>query len=436
MKKKLTANLGLKILAVLFSIVIWFIVVNINDPVDKTVFRNVQVEILNPEAITSEGKVYEILDETDVVDVTIWAKRSILDTLGRENVIATADMQEMNFKDTMVRIKFATNKYNDKLESIKSSTENLLVNVEDMKQRQFVIETATAGEPAESCMLGTVSADQNLVRLSGPESSIEKVARVAAVVDVSGLAQDVRTDSTLRLYDAEDNLVEDKNIKKSIEQVKINVEILQTKRVPLSFKTSGTPAEGYAVTGVIESDPSSVLIAGKGSLIKNISQIEIPDTALNITGQNTDVEIILELKKYLPENIILAESGYNGRLRVIVFIAREESLEVAVDENDITVTGIPEGLKGEIQGLSEETLVQVRGLPENMEGLEEVRITGTIDMAAYMKENGLEELTPGSYEAEIILNLPDGIKTRNPLKARVVISLTEDAVPAEENNEE
>lgn len=436
MKKKLTANLGLKILAVLFSIVIWFIVVNINDPVDKTVFRNVQVEILNPEAITSEGKVYEILDETDVVDVTIWAKRSILDTLGRENVIATADMQEMNFKDTMVRIKFATNKYNDKLESIKSSTENLLVNVEDMKQRQFVIETATAGEPAESCMLGTVSADQNLVRLSGPESSIEKVARVAAVVDVSGLAQDVRTDSTLRLYDAEDNLVEDKNIKKSIEQVKINVEILQTKRVPLSFKTSGTSAEGYAVTGVIESDPSSVLIAGKSSLIKNISQIEIPDTALNITGQNTDVEIILELKKYLPENIILAESGYNGRLRVIVFIAREESLEVAVDENDITVTGIPEGLEGEIQGLSEETLVQVRGLPENMEGLEEVRITGTIDMAAYMKENGLEELTPGSYEAEIILNLPDGIKTRNPLKARVVISLTEDAVPAEENNEE
>ena len=123
MKKKLTDNLGLKILAVVFSFIIWFIVVNINDPVDKTVFRNVPVEILNTDAVTSQGKVYEILNNTDVIDVTVWAKRSILDTLGKDNIIATADMQEINFMDTMVRIKLSTNKYNDKLESITSATE-------------------------------------------------------------------------------------------------------------------------------------------------------------------------------------------------------------------------------------------------------------------------------------------------------------------------
>ncbi|MGN1171218.1 MAG: hypothetical protein ACI4SZ_06145, partial [Lachnospiraceae bacterium] len=89
MKKKLTANLGLKILAVLISVVIWFIVVNINDPVDKTVFRNIPVEILNADVITNEGKVYEVLDGSDTIDVTVLAKRSILDTLGKENIIAT-----------------------------------------------------------------------------------------------------------------------------------------------------------------------------------------------------------------------------------------------------------------------------------------------------------------------------------------------------------
>lgn len=83
MKKKLTANLGLKILAVLISVVIWFIVVNINDPVDKTVFRNVPVEILNADVITNEGKVYEVLDGSDTIDVTVLAKRSILDALGK-----------------------------------------------------------------------------------------------------------------------------------------------------------------------------------------------------------------------------------------------------------------------------------------------------------------------------------------------------------------
>ncbi len=113
MKKKLTANLGLKILAVLFSVVIWFIVININDPVDKVVFRKIPVEILNEDAVTSQGKVYEILDGTNVIDVTVWAKRSVLDTLSADNIIATADMQEINLMDTMVRIKLSTNKYNE-----------------------------------------------------------------------------------------------------------------------------------------------------------------------------------------------------------------------------------------------------------------------------------------------------------------------------------
>ena len=170
MKKKLTNNLGLKILAVLFSVVIWFIVVNINDPVDKTVFRNVPVEILNAEAVTNQGKVYEILDDTDVIDVTVWAKRSILDALGKENVIATADMQEINFMDTMVRIKLSTNKYNDKLENITSPTENMLISIEDMRRGQFLITTVATGEPAEGYILGNVNSDQNLVVISGPES--------------------------------------------------------------------------------------------------------------------------------------------------------------------------------------------------------------------------------------------------------------------------
>ena len=139
MKKKLTANLGLKILAVLFSVAIWFIVININDPVDKAEFTKIPVEILNEDLITSEGKVYEILDGTNVIDVTVWAKRSVLDTLSRENIIATADMQEINLMDTMVRIKLSTNKYNEKLDNITSSTENLLVSIEDMKREQFEI---------------------------------------------------------------------------------------------------------------------------------------------------------------------------------------------------------------------------------------------------------------------------------------------------------
>lgn len=431
MKKKLTDNLGLKILAVLFSVAIWFIVVNINDPVDKTVFRNIPVEILNEDAVTSQGKVYEILDGTNVIDVTVWAKRSILDTLGRENVIATADMQEINFMDTMVRIKLSTNKYNDKLDSIVSSTENMLIRVEDMKRKQLMITTRTVGEPADGYILGNVSVEQNLVRVSGPESLVDRVDHAEVSIDVAGLSQDIRTDVTIHLYDADNNPVEEDNLKKSLDQVKAGVEILQTKRVPLVFVTTGTPANGYALTGEIESKPSTVLIAGKGNAIKNIAQIEIADAALNVAGKNSSLTTSVDVKKYLPENIILAENDFSGKVNVIIHIEKEITAEVPLDIDKITISGVPADLEGRIAETQEEIILKVGGLAAAIEAMEETEIVASLDVAAYMEQHSLTELRTGSYQMQLKVTLPEGISQEEEIV--LPVEITEKEV---ENNEE
>ena len=51
MAKKLTNNLGLKILAVLIAGLLWLIAININDPVSQQTY-SVQVQILNAGIIT------------------------------------------------------------------------------------------------------------------------------------------------------------------------------------------------------------------------------------------------------------------------------------------------------------------------------------------------------------------------------------------------
>lgn len=432
MKKKLTANLGLKILAVLISVIIWFIVVNINDPVDKTVFRNIPVEILNADVITNEGKVYEVLDGSDTIDVTVLAKRSILDTLGKENIIATADMQEMNFMDTMVRIKLSTNKYNDKLESIKSSSESLKVNIEDLKKQQFVIASMTSGEPAEGYILGNIGSDQNLISVSGPESVISTIDSAAVLVDVTGLSQDVRTDASVRLYDAEGNPVENKNIKKSLDRVKVNVEILQTKRVPLVFTSMGVPADGYALTGEIESNPSTVLIAGKSSTIKNISQIEVPETELNVTGQNKNMLTVVEIKNYLPDGVAFADSKFDGKARVTVHIEKEITDEITLAGRNILITNLPVGMTGELENGNDEITLAVSGLSEDMETLKDTEITAIVDVTGFMESNGMTELMPGTYHMPVTVNLPDGVRLDDDMSVKVAIKNEESHGAGEE----
>ena len=432
MKKKLTANLGLKILAVLFSVAIWFIVININDPVDKQVFRNIPVEILHEEAVINAGKVYEILDGTDVIDVTVWAKRSILDTLGEENIIATADMQEINFMDTMVRIKLSTNKYSNRLESIGSSTENMLVSIEDLKREQFVISVAPIGEPAEGYIIGNISTDQNAVSVSGPESIVSQVDRAEVSVNAEGLTQDIRTNVSIRLYDKDNKPVEDVNLKKSLDQVLVTLEILETRRVPLGLTFTGEPADGYALTGVVESNPSTVQIARKGSTIRNISQIDIPDSVLDVTGCIGNLVETVELKQYLPDNVIIAEPDFNGKATITVHIEREITSRIAIDTNEVTIRGVPENMEARIESPEDIVNITVRGLSDHVSALNEAEIAARINLEEYMARNNITELEPGSYEMPLVLNLPEGIRQEEDVSVQVIISDT----AAEHNNEE
>ena len=78
MKEKLTKNLDLKILAILFSVILWLVIVNIDDPVKSVQFSDVNVKILNASVLEKQGKVYEIEDGTNLVTVTVIGRRSII----------------------------------------------------------------------------------------------------------------------------------------------------------------------------------------------------------------------------------------------------------------------------------------------------------------------------------------------------------------------
>ena len=69
MKKKLTHNLGLKLISLALAFVLWYLVVQIIDPTDSMRFSNVQVKLVNTELLEQQGKVYEVLDDTDTVSV-------------------------------------------------------------------------------------------------------------------------------------------------------------------------------------------------------------------------------------------------------------------------------------------------------------------------------------------------------------------------------
>ena len=77
MKKKIFHNWGLKLISLALAFVLWFLVVQIDDPQESRSFPNIPVRLTNTELLDAENKVYEVLGNTDTVRVTIRAPRSI-----------------------------------------------------------------------------------------------------------------------------------------------------------------------------------------------------------------------------------------------------------------------------------------------------------------------------------------------------------------------
>lgn len=418
-KNKMLNNLGLKILAVLTAIVIWLIVVNISDPVISNPFSGIKVDILNTEVITSKNRVFEVVDGTDTITVAVSANRTIMDYLNASNIKATADMRELNEEDGTVRIRVESNRYNNKIDSMKPKTEYLKVKIENKKNAQFPIEAEVIGKPQDGYMVGNISMNQNIVYVSGAESIVSRIARVTAEVPVEGMAGSISTSMDLKYYDKKGNLIDQSHLTQNISNVDLKIEILKTKEAEVKAKTTGVPAAGYGLSGRIVISPAKVMIAGKGTSLNEVNEITIPENLLNVEGLTTNLETEVYLKRLLPDGIVLANEEEAGKVNVVVEIVELSSKTVEYPKSRIAIEGVPEKYTATFGSTTETITFDVLGLPEQLEGLDITQITAKADVEAYMETNDIASLKEESYLIPITLSLPNGITQKLPVNINI-----------------
>lgn len=411
MKNKLLRNWGLKLCSFLIAAVLWLIVTNINDPVGTFRVYNVPVVLQNTDLITNSGQVYEVLDHTDVIDVvTIQAKRSIIDSLDESNIIAVADVNELTNLNT-VAIKLSTNKYNDKLESIRGNIDNVKLNIEAEKTKTLPLRAVTIGTVKEGYMVGDISTEQNLIEITGPESVISQVKRATVTVNVSGFTNNIGTDSPIRLYDENDKIIDVDSIVKNINKVRVTVEILELKTVDINWKSTGIPGRGYMATGEIQAGRNSVTIAGRSKAIANINSIDIPEAVLDITGAAENLETIVDLTDYLPDGVILAEEDFKGRVNVTVVVEPVVERVASISPDRIQIVNVPEGFNVEIDMEDDAHDITLVGLESDLNELDLSTIQATVDIAALMEKEGLISMSAGHYTADLTYGLENNAVT-------------------------
>lgn len=419
MKKKLTHNLGLKLAALFCACCLWLICMNINDPVSQRVYT-VAVQLLNMNTLTNAGKYVEVLDGTDSIRVTVRASRSVFSDFSEKNIVATADVSEMT-DDNRLPIAITTTKSDSKIESIVADKEYVEVDIENVMKLQKRISVKVANEPAEGYLLGNISTDQNAVIITGPESIVSRIASTAVEINVDGATSDVNITLPVHLYDADGREVDDIKLKKSVSEVFTTASILQTKEIPIEYTVTGTPQEGYIFTNEYMKDPSTVMIAAKASVLKNINGIVIED-ALDLNGATGNVTTEIELKRYLPDNVVLADSRFDGVATVTAVVEQETVRTIEVPIDRITLTNIPEGYEARFRGIEDYVLVKFAGLAVHLNKLDANALHGTIDVGAYLEQTELgAEIMGGSYYPMASFELPEYVYVKDGGTVHIVL---------------
>ena len=425
-KRKITDNIPLKIMSVAVAVVVWLIVVNIDNPVGTNYYTLTNVELINKEYVESSdtiGKMCMPEEKQDSIRIAITTNKKIRDKIKVSDITATADLQQAVSLDTnpvMVPITVTCSVPGVTPNDIKVTPQNLSVNLDEKETQEFVVNVSRGDtKPGKDYEVGSLTANPEKVRITGPKSLVNKIDKVNATISLDGNTQDFTQDVNLTIIDKNQEALSDSEMNSL--RIENNAKVSVTARlwkirqgVGISAGYVGSPASGYQV-GTVTTVPDTISVAGSTegleTLTQNDNTITIPADSIDISGESRDVERKISLKDLLPDNVKLT-SDSSEDVWVTVSILPEGSREFTLSTKDIEVKNKPDDLQVTFETAQIE--IRIKSDTEDLDDLNtETEIQASIDL------KGKEE---GHYKVPVTLSLPDGYETVENVSTEVVIS--------------
>lgn len=425
-KRKITDNIPLKIMSVAVAVVLWLIVVNIDNPIGTNYYTINDVELINKEYVESSdtiGKMCMPEQNQDSIKIAITASKKIRDKIKVTDISAVADLQQAVSLDTnpvMVPITVTCSVPGVSSNDIKVTPQNLSVNLDEKETQEFVVNVSRGDtKPGKDYEVGSLTANPEKVRITGPKTLVNKIDKVNATIELDGNTQDFTQDVNLTIIDKNQEALSDSEMNSL--RIENNAKVVVTARlwkirqgVGISASYVGTPADGYEV-GSVKTVPDTISVAGSieglESLAENNNVITIPADSIDISGESKDVEKKISLNNLLPDNVKLT-SDSSEDVWVTVNILPVGSKEFDIPTKNIEVKNKPDDLQVTFETAQIE--LRIKSDTKNMDDLDAKK-----DIKLSIDLDGKKE---GNYEVPVKVVLPDGYETVEDVTTEVVIS--------------
>lgn len=421
MKKSLMNKFTLKILSLAIAVLIWLIVRNVQDPVIVQTFYDIPVTLVNESYLSNNMKIPLLIDGDDTVKVRIKAEESVIKELKKEDIVAQADMTQIYMDATpkMVPVEVTCKGIAD--DNITVTPRNIQVDIENQTSVEKTIAVNTGDTtPDKDYEVGSLQANPEKVTISGPESIINKIDKVVAKIDVTGMKEsNVELDSELKIYDKNQDELSEKQLSYlnlagvQDNKIKIQAQFWKVqKNVKIGSEYSGSPQYGYEVDSV-SVVPETLSLAGTDEALQKLAvegnTLTIPASYIDVSGKDSDFDVKVDISELLPENMKLARD-INSTVIATVKILPYNSRDYKVSPTQIKVENKPENMNYKFE--PDKIVARIKAKEEDLDNLKTDDIQMKID---------LKDAKAGENTLPVTVTLPEGYELVEDITVKVAL---------------
>jgi YbbR domain-containing protein len=406
---QLSNNFALKLVSVLISIIIWYAVVRVNDPVITRSFQ-IPVTYTNQTYIQSGKQTFTVDDSYNSVIVYVRGNRSAIRDIDTSDITVTADLTQVVSLDTSpVMVPLSVTCTGVDRSNLTLSRTAIPITIESIASKELPISVDEGDTtPDKNYEVGQTTVNPEKIVVSGPESMINRIDSAVAEIDVTGMSQDSTVTGTVKLYNKSQEEISQETIDNELtfdtgsQEVSVAVDLWRKQSdVALDVKYYGSPKYGYQVTDVT-TVPETITVVGDDDALTDLTnagnRITIPADFISVSGATDDVTKEIDLSEVISGNLRVAESS-SETVTVTVTILPEDTKELSLDVDAIAIQNLSSSLT--VTYDTTELKIRVRGTQSALNKISSEDVTASVNLSGY---------TEGDYTVPVSVTLPDNIE--------------------------
>ncbi|MBM7835440.1 CdaR family protein [Clostridium sardiniense] len=407
-KRNTKQTLVIKLVCVLLSFGLWLYITNIQSPIRTYTLKDVSVKLLNTQSLKQFGLAISP-KQTFTVDLSLEGDAKDIYSVTKDQFSLTADLGEYALKTGINNIPVQVVNYPEELNIKNNGNLVIKVKLEKLITKDFNTVSKVKVNYAQGVYKQKEQFTSEKVEVSGPQSSVDKVANVALVGDLNNVSGSVTKEFPLKALDADGDIVEGVTLSKETGTIAIDVN--NGKSVDLKTEYTGQVPKGYKLVSTTPSR-TSVQIVGNENIIASINSVQTEKVDLSDIRSNTEKKV----KIILPKGVSLA-SGDNY-ITVNIVIESENSNNQTPSNKITKVFDVPvnyTGINSEFE-MSNETKtikVTVQGDEADINNMKASDFVCNFDLSKFKNEGSFEEdanVTMANSNPNVTISNADKVK--------------------------